>query len=123
MVVERCHRPQRVGHQVLVMDLENRLREEERRRPDILAQPIERPIFIAGLPRSGTTFLHTLLAQDLANLVPRVWQLIHPYPLDDPPSGRDRRPQRVSRQLYREFAVHLGDAAGGRNVTEDTEDF
>src|SRR5438132_1087956 len=27
MVVERCHRPQRVGHQVLVMDLENRLRE------------------------------------------------------------------------------------------------
>ncbi len=81
-----------------------RLREEERRRPEILDQSIERPIFIAGLPRSGTTFLHTLLAQDPANLVPRVWQLIHPYPLDDPPSGRDRRLQRVSRQL-RMFGV------------------
>jgi hypothetical protein len=81
-----------------------RLREEERRRPEILDQPIERPIFIAGLPRSGTTFLHTLLAQDPANLVPRVWQLIHPYPLDDPPGARDLRLQRVSRQL-RMFGV------------------
>src|SRR5467141_1619952 len=58
-----------------------RLRDEERQDPGILDQPIARPIFIAGLPRSGTTFLHTLLAQDPANLIPRVWQLIHPYPL------------------------------------------
>src|SRR5262249_45016152 len=76
-----------------------RLREEERRAPDILDQPIERPIFIAGLPRSGTTFLHTLLAQDPANLVPRVWQLIHPYPLDKSRAGSDPRPRRVARQL------------------------
>jgi hypothetical protein len=76
-----------------------RLRAEERRAPEILDQPIERPIFIAGLPRSGTTFLHTLLAQDSANLVPRVWQLIHPYPREGSPAGRDRRPQRVDRQL------------------------
>src|SRR5271169_5236439 len=74
-----------------------RLREEERRAPKILEQRIERPIFIAGLPRSGTTFLHSLLAQDHANLVPRVWQLIHPYPLDGP--GPDVRPRRVARQL------------------------
>ena len=76
-----------------------RLREEERRAPGILEQRIERPIFIAGLPRSGTTFLHSLLAQDHANLVPRVWELIHPYPLDGPGPGPDVRPQRVARQL------------------------
>jgi len=76
-----------------------RLREEERRAPNILEQRIERPIFIAGLPRSGTTFLHSLLAQDHANLVPRVWQLIHPYPVDGPAPGPDVRPQRVARQL------------------------
>jgi hypothetical protein len=76
-----------------------RLRKEESQAPEILNQPIERPIFIAGLPRSGTTFLHTLLAQDPSNLVPRVWQLIYPYPLDDPLTGRDLRLQRVSRQL------------------------
>ncbi len=76
-----------------------RLRKEERRAPEILDQPIEGPIFIAGLPRSGTTFLHTLLAQDPANLVPRVWQLIHPYPLGEPRTGPDPRPRRVARQL------------------------
>lgn len=76
-----------------------RLHEEERRTPKITELPIERPIFIAGLPRSGTTFLHSLLAQDQTNLVPRVWQLIHPYPLGGPGAGPDLRPWRVGRQL------------------------
>src|SRR5712671_1382587 len=76
-----------------------RLHKEETRAPEILDLPIERPIFIAGLPRSGTTFLHTLLAQDPTNLVPRIWQLIHPYPLDEARTGRDLRPRRVARQL------------------------
>jgi hypothetical protein len=76
-----------------------RLREEERRTPKILELQIERPIFIAGLPRSGTTFLHSLLAQDQTNLVPCVWQLIHPYPLDGPGAEPDLRRQRVARQL------------------------
>lgn len=48
--------------------------------PAILDRPITQPVFIMGLPRSGTTFLHTLLAQDNANAVPRAWQLMHPYP-------------------------------------------
>src|SRR6516164_4578657 len=73
-----------------------RLREEERRAPKILEERIERPIFIAGLLRSGTTFLHSLLAEDDTNHVPRIWQLIHPYPIGP---GSDQRPRRVSRQL------------------------
>jgi Sulfotransferase family len=76
-----------------------RLRDEEKRKPEILEQPIARPIFIAGLPRSGTTFLHSLLAQDRTNLVPRVWQVIHPYPLDQRGARPDPRRRRVSRQL------------------------
>ena len=76
-----------------------RLREEEKRAPEILGQPVERPLVVAGLPRSGTTFLHILLAEDRANLVPRVWQLIHPYPANRPGAGPDRRLQRVARQL------------------------
>jgi sulfotransferase family protein len=74
-----------------------RLRAEELRTPEILEEPIEQPIFITGLPRSGTTFLHQLLAADEANQVPRVWQLIHPYPVHG--SGNDRRRLRVARQL------------------------
>jgi hypothetical protein len=37
-----------------------RLHDEETRAPEILGQPITNPIFISGLPRSGTTFLHSL---------------------------------------------------------------
>ena len=42
----------------------------ERRDPGILNQTIERPIFITGLPRSGTTFLHRLLMEDPDNRAP-----------------------------------------------------
>jgi Sulfotransferase family len=85
----------------VVRFLSNLLRfvEEEKRKPEILAQPITRPIFISGLPRSGTTFLHSLLAEDPANLVPRVWQLIHPYPPRSSGPGADLRARRVARQL------------------------
>ena len=76
-----------------------RMREKEKLAPEILDQPVERPLVIAGLPRSGTTFLHSLLLEDPANLVPRVWQLIHPYPRNRSRTGRDRRPQQVARQL------------------------
>src|SRR5262249_17145979 len=76
-----------------------RLREEEGRAPEILDRAVARPIFISGLPRSGTTFLHSLLAEDPDNLVPRVWQLIHPYPVGNSAPGADARPMRVARQL------------------------
>lgn len=76
-----------------------RMRDEEKRSPEILDQPIERPVIIAGLPRSGTTFLHGLLTEDSANLAPRVWQVIHPYPERRDHHAGDRRARRVSRQL------------------------
>lgn len=71
----------------------------EERNAAILDRRIVRPIFIAGLPRSGTTFLHTLLGQDPANAVPRFWQLIYPYPLRRCFSRSDCRRTRVERQL------------------------
>jgi len=69
-------------------------------KPELAAAPVEKPIFILGLPRSGTTFLHELLAADPANLVPRNWQTIYPAPR--PPDfdpARDGRARTVSRQL------------------------
>src|SRR5580658_10743645 len=72
------------------------LRAAERRVPAIACQPIERPIFITGLPRSGTTFLHRLMMADRDNRAPLVWQTVYPYPLRD---GPDRRVARVAQQL------------------------
>jgi hypothetical protein len=56
------------------------LADAEREDPAILRRPLAPPIFIAGLPRSGTTFLHGLLAEDPANRAPRIWEAIYPYP-------------------------------------------
>jgi Sulfotransferase family len=46
----------------------------------LAASPIERPIFITGMPRSGSTFLHELLAEDPGNRAPRVWEVMFPLP-------------------------------------------
>jgi hypothetical protein len=71
----------------------------EEENPEIARRAIARPIFITGLPRSGSTFLHTLLAQDPANAVPRFWQLMYPHPAPGRFSRADRRKARVERQL------------------------
>jgi Sulfotransferase family len=56
------------------------LADAERQDPAILKRPLASPIFIAGLPRSGTTFLHGLLAEDPLSRAPRIWEAIYPYP-------------------------------------------
>ena len=66
------------------------------RHPDIAAQEISRPLFITGLPRSGSTLLHGLLAQDPANRVPYNWETMYPSP---PPNGVDRRIDVAARQI------------------------
>ncbi|MBI1818548.1 MAG: sulfotransferase [Deltaproteobacteria bacterium] len=65
-----------------VRTLENRLRmiDTHKRHPEIGERPIERPLFILGLPRTGTTILHELLAQDPATRVPMTWEVMHPWP-------------------------------------------
>lgn len=76
------------------------LRKAEQDNPAILEEPIARPIFITGLPRSATTFLHNLFSQDQSNHVVRCWETIHPCATG---SGRmaapDARAASVERHL------------------------
>jgi len=76
---------------------------------DIARADVVSPIFITGLPRSGTTFLHMLLAHDPENRIPLSFQTIQPYP-DERDRSRDRRVQRVERQFkaFRRIAPDLG---------------
>jgi hypothetical protein len=77
-----------------------RLRAEEKNDPSIISEQLRTPIFLLGLPRSGTTFLHNLLAQDPSNVTPRAWQTIYPYPLPNRVrANRDPRQRMVSRQF------------------------
>lgn len=52
--------------------------------PQIGAQPVERPIFIVGQPRTGTTILFDLLAQDPDLRPPLTWEVDNPCPLPRP---------------------------------------
>jgi len=63
-----------------------RLRFEDlwRRHPEILDQPVERPIIVIGLPRSGTTILHRLLSRDPAKRSSPFWEQVAPLPDGDP---------------------------------------
>lgn len=76
---------------------------------EIARTEVTAPIFITGLPRSGTTFLHMLLAHDPAIQVPLSFQTIQPYP-DARDRARDKRVQRVERQFkaFRRIAPDLG---------------
>ena len=59
---------------------------------DVESSPIARPIFITGTPRSGSTFLHELLAADPALRAPRVWEVMFPVTANERDTGwRDRR--------------------------------
>jgi len=77
-----------------------RLQADRRRHPGIAEQQIRQPIIVTGLPRTGTTFLHGLLALDPANRVPRTWETLYPSP---PPETAtyyvDRRIALVDREI------------------------
>ncbi len=62
--------------------LRNRLLIEDyvRQHPDVLEQEINRPLFIVGLPRTGTTALHHMLNADPANRTLRLWEGHKPVP-------------------------------------------
>ena len=62
----------------------------------IAQEEIREPLFIVGLPRSGTTLLHTLLAADPEHRVPLTWEVMTP----SPPTGDNER-RRIQRATQR----------------------
>ena len=50
------------------------------RHPEILAEPIDEPLFVIALPRSGTTLLHRLLAADPDAQAVLWWECRSPAP-------------------------------------------
>jgi hypothetical protein len=67
--------------------------------PSILARPIQAPVFITGMPRSGTTFLHRLILQDPNTIAPRLFQLVYPCASPADYVGTALRKRWVSLQL------------------------
>src|ERR1700757_1597436 len=57
-----------------------RLVDDRKRYPEIKRQQVEAPIFIVGLPRSGSTLLHSLMGQVSGLRVPLYWEMANPSP-------------------------------------------
>ncbi len=62
-----------------------RLLDYRARRPEVATQQIKKPLFILGLPRTGTTILHELIAQDPSFRSPASWEVARPIP---PPTAQ-----------------------------------
>jgi hypothetical protein len=103
-LLESCHSEARlnlIGKIALRTDvlqtLCSRLQMERDRQlyPNIAYQEIREPLFIVGLPRSGTSLLHSLLAADPEHRCPLMWEVRSPTP----PTLADekRRVQRATR--------------------------
>jgi hypothetical protein len=60
----------------LRLRIENRLRVERlaAEYPAITAEPIERPVFIVGLPRTATTLAHNIIAKSADHRGPALWE-------------------------------------------------
>lgn len=86
----------------ILLTLENRLKliHAFKVNRELSGAPIKRPLFILGLPQSGTALLHELLAQDPDHRVPTTWETKYPFP---PPRTEtyysDPRIARVNREL------------------------
>ncbi|HWN39312.1 MAG TPA: sulfotransferase [Gammaproteobacteria bacterium] len=66
--------------ELIVSLLDNQLRMEAERaaNSEIERQRIVAPVFIIGLPRTGTTHLHGLISEDRANRAPATWEVMYP---------------------------------------------
>jgi hypothetical protein len=66
----------------VIAALSNRLKATAylEQRPELLKRPIERPVFVFGVPRTGTTLLSNLLATDPARRSPLTWEVDDPVP-------------------------------------------
>ena len=67
---------------VIVQALADRLKVTDylKSRPDLLQRPVERPVFVMGAPRTGTTLLSNLLACDPARRSALTWEIDDPVP-------------------------------------------
>ena len=116
-----------LDHAVRVMA--NRLRIEElvKQHPEILDITIDRPLIIAGLPRSGTTHLVNWLARDERLRSLTLWESEEPVPSAPPPAPGEPDPREVrSAEFWGHFESMLPHMAAmhgmeASSIHEDNE--
>jgi hypothetical protein len=85
----------------LLQLLATRLRVEEawKRHPEVRAIPLRRPVYLTGLPRTGTSALFNLLGADPHHRPLLLWEGLFPDPLEGLPPGAPDPRREGLRQL------------------------
>jgi hypothetical protein len=91
-----------IGVEIAYLDIMRALKNRlgviawRKQHPEIASEPITQPIVIVGQPRTGTTILYDLLAQDPDLRAPLTWEVDAPCPVPQPETyhsdPRRRRP-------------------------------
>lgn len=91
-----------------------------RRHPGHADVPLERPIFVTGLPRTGTTALHRLLTADPAHQGLEVWLAEVPRPRPPRDTWADDPVYRAIDAGYRRHHVENPEFMGVHYIAADT---
>ncbi len=99
-------------HADLVNTMANRMHVEDwlARHPELLEAPIEKPLFVFGLPRTGTTLTINLLASDPATRSFLRWEIYEPIPPAKPEelhAGRRYEEQQAKNQMALQYMPHI----------------
>ncbi len=112
---------------VLNWHLGNRLRviDFAKRHPELDEIEIERPVVITGFFRTGTTFLHNVLAADPNNRVAQAWELAYPVGRLGDPLGDVAWRRAQAKFTFGFNQAAIPDQSVAHNVTADSyeEDF
>jgi len=97
-----------LSEQTMVKALSNRLRIQAylKAHPELADQKVDRPVFVLGFPRTGTTLLQNLLGLDEGQRCLQFWEIQTPIPLDsDPERDRQKRYSIAKRTLQLAYLV------------------
>lgn len=78
--IDPAHYPRIEAGQTHVLGNRLKIVEDRKRFPGIADERIEKPVFVLGLPRSGTTLLQALLTADPDARGTLHWELLNPSP-------------------------------------------
>ncbi|MCF6171506.1 MAG: sulfotransferase [Bacteroidales bacterium] len=71
--------------------------------PEIEKAEIKQPVFIIGMPRTGTSILHAMMHEDPAHRSPLAWECLLPYPVPRPENFADNDQLKTIRREFEQL--------------------
>lgn len=75
-----------IARERAILSTVNRLNylEDRKQHPEITRERVVAPVVVVGMPRTGSTILHDILAQDPDSRAPLTWETMFPSPPPEP---------------------------------------